>query len=412
MSADGIAHGTGDCIQRCGDAVKGCAAACTCAASGIPCYTITINAGTQIYGGYYFRWAAQTIVVTNQGGYCHWSGCWNLEYSPDNSTWTAATGACWLGFDTGCYFAIFMQTVIGGVTYWVGAGKRTLSPGYNQMPDGGYSPWDGAWTDMGWVVSSAPASCAYADLNLTEYVGSSPTGPWSLVDGASINGIRVCGTVGCSRSLFTNNNWVRIMPGSWGEHGPVVTVGTDSYGRLYINYPGLGIQKMYSGSACLVLPHGSSGYVLYVLRIVTLDWLACDRGCPEPTWTPTADPLCEEGTSPPPPPPAPCTVTGPPPDPPPSKHCRTIYDAIWIDEDGGQNIHKPGSWNGTNTPTLNAAPFRCLLAAPAGMTDNAWDGSGSTWHYCQLQTETCTTNGDCSGLGTDPSMTGLPSYPI
>ena len=329
MSADGILSGTGDCIQACAgtDAIKGCAAACTCAADGIPCWLVTITSGTATIaisgGSVYFRWPAQTISVSIRADPCIWAGVWQVEYSYDGSTWVSCPdGFAWAFlyfWSTAdfCGFYIQMTAANVGAALWnttVGTGLLSLT-GSNLMPGGTYTPW-GDSVDMGWVVSSAPASCAYADLNLTEYVGSSPTGPWSLVDGASINGIRVCGAVGCSRSLFTDNNWVRIMPGSWGEHGAVVTVGTDSYGRLYINYPGLGIQKMYSGSACLVLPHGSSGYVLYVLRIVTLDWLACDRGCPEPTWTPTADPLCEEGTSPPPPPPAPCTVTGPPPDPP------------------------------------------------------------------------------------------------
>ena len=277
MSADGILSGAGDCIQACAgtDAIKGCAGACTCAASGIPCYTITINAGTQIYGGYYFRWAAQTIVVTNQGGYCHWSGCWNLEYSPDNSTWTAATGACWLGFDTGCYFAIFMQTVIGGVTYWVGAGKRTLSPGYNQMPDGGYSPWDGAWTDMGWVVSATTTNCAYVDGMETRYKGTTASGPWTL---DYYRGFRGCTSLGCTRSTSSGGiYWESVNGSAWIDiGGPFLA--TDAYGRLYTSIPG-GVAYA-PVSYCYVAHDTFSGYVMTVGEITALSWVACDWGCP------------------------------------------------------------------------------------------------------------------------------------
>ena len=402
MSADGILSGAGDCIQACAgtDAIKGCAGACTCAASGIPCYTITINAGTQIYGGYYFRWAAQTIVVTNQGGYCHWSGCWNLEYSPDNSTWTAATGACWLVFDTGCYFAIFMQTAIGGVTYWVGAGKRTLSPGYNQMPDGGYSPWDGAWTDMGWVVGAFAGMCAYADVNITTYGGA--PGHWGLVDSG---GRRVCVSgLGCVRSEASGGGWAwdegspcygGAGADGWGVGTGLGTIGVDRYGQLYAFglYPG---QTM-----CVVDDCFAGDFSLVVLRCISVNWVACDWGCPEPEWTPAADPPCEEGTSPPTPP-APCTVTGTPPDLPPSKHCRTIWKVQWNDEDGGHNRAKPGSWS-----AYGLVSQICTLAAPTSpiaMTDDAWVGpSGGWYYYSQLHTETCSVNADCTSYGTEPT---------
>jgi len=407
MSADGIAHGTGDCIQRCGDAIKGCAAECTCAASGIPCWLITIMAGTasHVYSGttYSYRWPAQTISVT--GISCVWTGYWNAEVSTDGTTWASCgyTASAFLSIVTPttswafCGFVVqfyIYQTGLFGLP--IGIGQLVLS-GSNLMPGGTYAQFDaGIGIDMGWVVSANPYNCAYVDGMETRYKGPTASGPWTL---DYYRGFRGCTSLGCTRSTSSGGiYWESVNGSAWIDiGGPFLA--TDAYGRLYTSIPG-GVAYA-PVSYCYVAHDTFSGYVMTVGEITALSWVACDWGCPEPTWTPAADPPCEEGTSPPTPP-APCTVTGTPPDLPPSKHCRTIWKVQWNDEDGGHNRAKPGSWS-----AYGLVSQICTLAAPTSpiaMTDDAWVGpSGGWYYYSQLHTETCSVNADCTSYGTEPT---------